>query len=71
MQIAWVAIWKGLPGFALHLLICGKCRLFIAHMRSASQVYRVLSGGELDSSTADTLAAGIIVQAAEQNSAGC
>lgn len=49
--------------FAMHLLMCGKCRLFVAHMKSASRVYMGLGDKQLDAIAADQLASSVIAKA--------
>ncbi len=41
--------------FALHLLICGKCRLFLRHLRLALTVYQHMPQQEISTQEAEAV----------------
>lgn len=53
--------------FALHLLLCGNCREFVRHLRSAVITFRGLPVQELDPAQAKALVETIAARAATEN----
>ena len=52
-------------GVTMHLLMCGKCRAFIRHLRTALEVYAKLPARHLDDEETAVLVERIFVRHAE------